>query len=50
MRCSVQQDTKIISDDETVSLRYFSQANMPELALPYPKSALFDEIEESVIS
>lgn len=49
MRCAVLRDTGTIADSETVSLRYFARENMPELALPYPASVLFDEHETSVI-
>ncbi len=41
MQCAVVADTGIITDSETLATAYFSQANMPELALPYPLSALF---------
>lgn len=47
--CSVQNDTGIISDSETKSLKYFDKESLPELALPYPKEALFNEITGSII-
>ncbi len=40
-RCEVLERTEGPLDPETVSLRYFSEAQMPKLALPYPKSLLF---------
>ena len=49
MRCAALRDTGTIVDSETVSLRYFARGDMPELALPYPASVLFDEHETFVI-
>ena len=49
MRCSVQQDSGVVSDDETKSLKFFTKTRMPELALPYPLEVLFDELPETFI-
>ena len=49
MKCSVISDSGRIIDTETRSLEYFDKASMPELALPYPKQILFDELTESYI-
>ncbi len=40
-RCRIVGAQQPILDDETKSLRYFSAADMPPLALPYPPSLLF---------
>ena len=40
-RCDVRFPPDRPTDPETVELRYFSEADMPSLALPYPKSVLF---------
>ncbi|WP_234803935.1 NUDIX domain-containing protein [Ensifer adhaerens] len=40
-RCRIVGAQKPILDGETKSLRYFSDADMPPLALPYPRSLLF---------
>lgn len=40
-RCRIIGSQTAIIDEETNSLRYFSQANMPPLGLPYPKALLF---------
>lgn len=47
--CLVQNDTGAISHSETKSLKYFEKESLPELALPYPKEALFNEITGSII-
>ncbi len=47
--CLVQNDTGVIGDPETKSLKYFDKASCPELALPYPREALFNEIPGSII-
>ena len=49
MRCSVLTDSGVISDNETKSMKYFDKHSMPELALPYPKDVLFDELAEPYI-
>lgn len=49
MRCAVLSDTGLIVDTETKSLEYFEKHLMPELALPYPKEVLFDELSETFI-
>ncbi|MGE6783884.1 NUDIX domain-containing protein [Ensifer adhaerens] len=40
-RCRIVGAQQPILDGETKSLRYFSAADMPPLALPYPLSLLF---------
>lgn len=40
-KCRVLEDRGPWTDPETKSLRYFAQADMPPLALPYPLYALF---------
>ena len=40
-RCQVTGVCAPPQDSETVSLAYFSEQNMPPLALPYPKDILF---------
>jgi ADP-ribose pyrophosphatase YjhB (NUDIX family) len=49
MDCSIVGDTGIATDSETKSLRYYDKKSMPELALPYPKEVLFNEIDTSYI-
>jgi len=49
MRCSVLSNSGVISDTETKSLKYFEKNSMPELAMPYPKAALFDELSEPYV-
>jgi len=39
--CHVLRNKGTWTDAETRSLRYFARDEMPSLALPYPKSALF---------
>lgn len=39
--CEVQRPAVPPSDKETVELGYFDENDMPPLALPYPKAALF---------
>lgn len=43
MRCKVLRNSHCISDPESRSTAYFKKSQLPELALPYPLSALFDE-------
>lgn len=45
-RCQVIGVSGSPQDDETVSLAYFSEQNMPSLALPYPKEVLFRHVDE----
>lgn len=40
-RCAARGGTQTNLDPETVNLRYFSYADIPALALPYPKDLLF---------
>ena len=40
--CEVQFQTEKPTDPETVELGYFGATDAPPLALPYPKSALFE--------
>jgi 8-oxo-dGTP pyrophosphatase MutT (NUDIX family) len=40
-KCEVRDTGGAWTDDETKSIRYFPQDDMPPLALPYPLSALF---------
>lgn len=49
MHCSIVHDTGVIEDLETKSLRYFDKQSMPELALPYPKGVLFNELSNTYI-
>lgn len=49
MHCSVISDTGVIADSETKSLHYFDKDSMPELALPYPKDVLFNELASAHI-
>ena len=49
MHCSIVRDTGVIADSETKSLDYFDKDSMPELALPYPKEVLFDELASTHI-
>jgi len=49
MRCSVLSDSGKIRDSETKSLKYYDKHSMPELALPYPITVLFDELTEPYI-
>ena len=44
--CIIQNGELNPIDSETAELQYFSPANMPELALPYPKD-LFNQNENS---
>lgn len=46
MHCLIVEDTGIIEDTETKSLKYFDKSSMPNSALPYPKSVLFNELSE----
>lgn len=41
-RCDVQFPAVKPTDPETVELGYFDEMDAPALALPYPKSALFE--------
>lgn len=43
MRCKVLSNTCCPADQEFRSTAYFTKSQLPELALPYPISALFDE-------
>jgi len=49
MRCSIVHDTGVIAESETKSLDYFDKDSMPELALPYPKEVLFNELAPTQI-
>ena len=49
MKCSIVKDTELITDFETKSIQYFDKNSMPELALPYPKEIIFDELEHVFI-
>jgi ADP-ribose pyrophosphatase YjhB (NUDIX family) len=49
MNCSIVGDTGEITDSETKSLQYYDKKSMPELALPYPKEVLFNELTASYI-
>ena len=49
MLCSIVSDTGRIIDSESKSTKYFSRAAMPKLALPYPKSVLFNECSSTYI-
>lgn len=40
-KCRIDEDRGNWTDTETRSLRFFSRADMPPLALPYPVAALF---------
>lgn len=40
-KCHVLNDSGTWTDPETEALRYFSKADMPSLALPYPAELLF---------
>jgi 8-oxo-dGTP pyrophosphatase MutT (NUDIX family) len=40
-RCAIVGQLAVSLDPETKSLQYFSAAQMPRLALPYPTEALF---------
>jgi len=40
-QCRIIGGCGVPTDDETKSIQYFSRDEMPELALPYPKEALF---------
>jgi 8-oxo-dGTP pyrophosphatase MutT (NUDIX family) len=44
-RCSVINASNTPFDSETVSLNYFSEHDMPTLALPYPMEVLFGHNE-----
>jgi len=46
-KCDVNSDPTHISDSETKSLRYFNKSKMPQLALPYPREVLFDELDHT---
>jgi 8-oxo-dGTP pyrophosphatase MutT (NUDIX family) len=39
--CRIERQHSAPQDSETKSIRYFSLADMPPLALPYPKTSLF---------
>lgn len=41
-KCRIEKHISAPSDSETKSIRYFSQHEMPPLALPYPKALLFE--------
>lgn len=41
-RCQIIGSQAKIIDAETKSIRYFSEADMPRLALPYPNTMLFE--------
>ncbi len=43
-RCRVINASGTPLDSETVSLGYFSEHDMPPLALPYPKEVLFSHV------
>jgi len=45
-KCEVKKDVGYISDSETKSIKYFEKNHMPNLALPYPKGVLFDELSQ----
>ena len=49
MHCLIVRDTGVIADSETKSLYYFDKDSMPELALPYPKEVLFNELASTHI-
>ena len=49
MLCGVLQDSGNILDNETKSLKFFSESSMPDLALPYPKEVLFNKKEQPFI-
>ena len=49
IRCAVLRDSRLEIDSETKSLKYYEKHLMPELALPYPKEVLFDELAETFI-
>lgn len=49
MHCLIARDTGVIADSETKSLNYFDKGSMPELALPYPKEVLFNEVASTYI-
>lgn len=49
MRCTALTDSGVVSGNETKALKYFDKYSMPELALPYPKDVLFDELAEPYI-
>jgi 8-oxo-dGTP pyrophosphatase MutT (NUDIX family) len=44
-RCRVINASGTPLDSETVSLNYFSEHDMPPLALPYPREVLFSHVE-----
>ncbi|MDP2575080.1 NUDIX domain-containing protein [Vibrio penaeicida] len=48
-RCHVTGLPSKELDEETKALQYFSKDKMPDLALPYPKDCLFDELDEPYI-
>lgn len=43
-RCQVKESTGSPTDPETRSLAYFTEKDMPLLALPYPKDVLFSHL------
>lgn len=46
--CEIKSGQLIPVDEETVELQFFSTENMPELALPYPKS-IFVQTENNEV-
>ncbi len=49
MRCSVLNDTGMVTDRETKSLKYYDKYSIPDLAIPYPIEVLFDELSAPYI-
>lgn len=47
--CRVTGKSELPRDNETVSLQYFSQDSLPELAVPHPKAVLFNELPETLM-
>lgn len=48
-RCKIIGRSIKPMDTETVTLKYFGKHSMPQLALPYPMSCLFDELSVTTI-
>jgi 8-oxo-dGTP pyrophosphatase MutT (NUDIX family) len=46
-RCKAIGESAYPKDAETVSLAYFTEQDMPPLALPYPKKILFGHLDEN---
>lgn len=46
--CEIKSGNLNPIDDETAELRYFSPENMPELAIPYPKSLFLQKENKEV--